>query len=157
MSQSVEKGEQRRSWATLKGTIEGKPMVGIVNTSYATYAAKHDYPWWLRICIPLVDPESTGLATASDGQALERFQQQILDPALRRTCACHFVGRVTQGGWRELWYYVDTPESVAAALNELVEVGSQRRFTFGCYKDEDWAEVAPYLDLATGQQKSQDR
>jgi len=157
MNQSVRKSDQRRSWATLNGTIGGKPMVGIVNTIYATYAEKHAYPWWLRICIALVDPESTGLATASDGQTLEQFQQQVIEPTLRRTCACHFVGRVTQGGWRELWYYVDTPEVVASALNELVEVGSQRRFTFGCYKDDDWAEVAPYLELAARQQGSKGR
>jgi uncharacterized protein DUF695 len=134
-----------RTWSTFQLTVKGRPLVALINAAYREFPSKADFPWCLLVSIPLANPIPAGVSTREDSEALERFQQRVIRPILDRTCPHHFIGRTTHGGHRDLFFYVDDPAQVVLALNELCESGTERTFTFGCERDEQWSIVERYL------------
>jgi hypothetical protein len=134
-----------RTWSVLNLNKDGQPLIALVNSAYRVFPYKEQFPWCLLVSIPLRDPSSAGLASDIEGEALERFQQEHILPILNAHCSWHFVARTTHKGVRDLLFYIDSPEVVVPALNNLLTCGATRTFTFGSLHDENWHTVSGYL------------
>jgi len=145
-STSTSTSTSTRTWSVVQLRVEGRPLIALVNSAYRAFPDKARFPWCLPISTPLSQPTPPGLATAAEGQALERFQQQTIIPILSAHCGFHLVARTTQNGIRDLIFYIDSPASVVAALNNLLEFGGARSFTFGAVYDQNWRTAGRYLN-----------
>ena len=135
-----------RQWSVLQSKQDGRPLVALVNSAYRAFSHKADFPWCLLISVPLTQPTPVGLATETESQGLERFQQQTIAPLLDANCSWHLVVRTTHAGVRDMLFYIDDPERVIPALNNLLTFGKARPFTFGALQDADWQTADRYLN-----------
>ncbi|MBV9169931.1 MAG: DUF695 domain-containing protein [Chloroflexi bacterium] len=142
---SVPSPRSRATWSVHKFELDGRPLVALVNAAYRNFPDKIRFPWCLLVSIPLRDPTSAGLASGPEGEDMERFEQQTIAPLIRAHCVSHFVVRTTHKGHRDLIFYVDDPQRVVQALNDLLESGATRSFTFGAMQDEEWGSMQRYF------------
>lgn len=126
-----------------KGELSGRPLIAMVDVSYRIFPNKMEAPWFLSVSIPLQQPDHNGLATNTEAQALNQLEDSI-EKLLAGTCTFHFIGRVTWNGYRELLYYLDSPEKAAQALQDLIEAKKTTPFAFRCVKDSDWSRASIY-------------
>jgi hypothetical protein len=133
------------TWTVLQATVEGQPLIALVNTAYASFPDKASFPWSLLISMDLVKPTAYGLSEKDESDELERLQQEVMLPAVGATGPYHFVARTTHAGRRDMLLYVAEPWDVIQALDPVADSIEDRHVTFGCTRDDEWQIVARYL------------
>jgi Family of unknown function (DUF695) len=129
----------------VQASIEGYPLIGVIDMCLRGYASKDRLPWFLSVSAPLCAPTSSGLPSPDEAAELDRWQSAI-ERELRATCSFVFVGRVSWNGNRELLYYVDGCARPTQRLQSLIDGGTSRLFAFNCERDDDWEAVAMYWE-----------
>jgi hypothetical protein len=118
------------------------------NFAYKGFAFKHQFPWFVRITLPLKECNENGHPTEEEAEALNTFED-YLESVLKARSITHYIGRTTLYKKRELLYYVNDPIVAKAALEEVIK-GSDawRKFQFAVENDAAWRQVAYFLEKA---------
>lgn len=141
----INKGENpEEAFSLLKLTNENNLFFALINMAYKGYIYKFKYPWFLSISVPLINPGENGIPNPNDSKALDKFEDS-LNKRLIETCAYQYVGRITGDGYRELLYYLNTPQETVTLLNKIIESNESRAFAYRCEKDDNWNFVNVYL------------
>ena len=128
----------------MEGNFDGFRAVATICCDLKDYARKADTPWFFGISTPLTSPTSEGLPTNDEAEELNRWEE-IIEGEIGSEGKYVFVGRVSWKGYRELLYYVDSPQDAARKMKNLIQAGSTRPFAFTYKSDPDWTSVRIYL------------
>jgi hypothetical protein len=64
----------------------------------------------------------------------------------QQTHIVYFAGRVTQNGFRDLFYYIDVPKIEQPGVNEFCNsIMKERGINFGMEKDPKWKAVSGFI------------
>lgn len=97
----------------------------------------------LWIWIPFRSPRDDGLSSAEEAPTLGTIESELVD-VLGRELNAVFVGRITGGGRRELYFYATAPEGFRRAVTEVCVGHPGYDFDFGDQPDPDWSQ---YFDV----------
>jgi len=135
---------QNEQFALLEAEMSGRRLIANINLSLRTFTDKYRFPWFLSLSTTLKESDQDGLATKTEADALDSWEDQI-ESAIASDGDFKFIGRVTWNGHRELLYHLREPEATVSALQRLIDAGETRPFAFRCERDEAWSHVADYL------------
>ena len=133
------------SFSIFEGTVNGRPLVAMVNAALRSFGGKDTLPFFLSIGTQLKNPTSNGLVTSSEADDLNNWEEAVESRLMGRGRFV-FVGRVTWNAQRELLYYLESKESFTAALKALSDDHFTRPFKFFCEKDSGWHWADLWLD-----------
>lgn len=134
------------TFSVYRSELDGKPLFATIDTKYSNYSEKSRFNWFLSISMPLVDPTHDGLTTRGEANELNKTEDLLEKKIAQIGDFCH-IGRVTWNGYREVIYYVNDPEKIAKSLQDIIDSGEFRDFSFRCEKDDDWKNVQIYFDM----------
>lgn len=97
----------------------------------------------LRVAVPLKSPRDDGLSDDDETDALYEVEDALFS-AVARGLGSRYVGRVTNNGRREFFYYASSAEGFDAALQLVRPKFPQYEFSWQDQEDRDWSL---YLDL----------
>jgi hypothetical protein len=121
------------------------------NFAYKGFAFKQQFPWFVRITLPLEEYNENGHPTEDEAEALNTFEDYV-ESILKARSITHYIGRTTLYKKRELLYYVSDPVVAKAALEEVTEESEAwRKFQFAVENDAAWRQVAYFLEKAKGE------
>jgi hypothetical protein len=136
-------GQPGESFSVMRATLEGRTLFASINMAYKSFSARAAFPWHLNVLVPLADPTTDGLTTNEEASELNGLEDQIA-AQLAQVCKCHYIGRITWAGTRQMLYYLDDPEPAARRLQEMMDSGLHKAFTFRCGKDSEWKSVSQF-------------
>ncbi len=137
---------KEKKFSIFQGEKDGYPVYITVDTTCKDLKNKSDYPWFLNIIIPLINPMANGLANDNDMKELDKFEND-LEKLLVKETPFLFIGRITYKGQRELMYYASNGKKAFEILGALIKKERIRNFKFTCREDRDWKEVKDYINL----------
>ncbi|RPI90708.1 MAG: DUF695 domain-containing protein [Planctomycetaceae bacterium] len=97
----------------------------------------------LRVAVPLKAPRDDGLSDDDETDALYEVEDALF-ASVARGLGARYVGRVTNQGRREFFYYASSAEGLDAALQLVRPRFPAYEFTWQDQDDRDWSL---YLDL----------
>ena len=116
--------------------------VSNINKSYDNYANKKYFPWWIQVTLELVDTDDRKMPTDNEAQVLNELEDKI-EKFIKEKHKTHFIGRVTQNGFRDIIFYVDQPRFDQENTNLFFDkVQEQRRVNFNMEKDINWNNIS---------------
>jgi hypothetical protein len=128
-----------------KGDDHYKVMM--VNESLKGYEFKNEFPWFLHFDIDMKEVrEPFNLPTEQEAEILNTLEDRITS-IIQDTVPYQFIGRITDNGHRELYFYVESPKEIHEKLNALVGQGNPvREFEYSMAEDENWDNVEFFFD-----------
>lgn len=128
-----------------KGEDHYKIMM--VNDALKHYEFKNEFPWFLRIEVDMKDvTKPFNMPTEHEAEILNLFEDTITS-LLMNTVPYQFIGRITDNGHRELYFYVESPQEIHEKLQDLIEQGNPiREFDYTMSEDEHWENVEIFFD-----------
>lgn len=119
----------------------------VVNEALKGFKNKNLFPWLLFITI---DMENTtgdyNLPTENEAEVLNAFEDDLTS-LITNTVSYQFIGRITDDGKRELYYYVESPQEIHSRLNHIIETNNYKReFQYEILEDTNWAKVDFFFD-----------
>ncbi len=119
----------------------------VVNESLKNFKGKNQYPWFLLINIDILEAvEPYGLPTDEEAVVLNKVEDELTS-LISSTIDYQFIGRITDNGQRELYYYLKEPKGIHNALEKLIESGQYlREFEYSMSEDEEWENVEFFFD-----------
>ena len=132
-----------KRFIVVEGESQGKRMVGSFDE---TLIKNPDLNLRLSLWIktPLISPNSEGLSTDSESEELNLFEE-FIETSLKNQ-ANKFVGRITFGGAREMYYYISDANSIDAELKQILDMDNVRNFEYKIEPDPHWTIVKSYLE-----------
>lgn len=119
----------------------------VVNEALKGFKNKNLFPWLLLITIDMKD--TTGdynLPTANEAEVLNSFEDDLTS-LIMNTVSYQFIGRITDDGKRELYYYVEAPQEIHSHLNHVIEtINYKREFQYEILEDPNWVNVDFFFD-----------
>ena len=128
----------------VKGSRKGLPLIGIFNENLRDFSSKHKLPWLLNAYTRFSETFPNGFPKPSEFTSLNEWEDSLID-TVGGQCQFVWVGHVTWNGFREVFFHVDEPERVSAALKQLASQESSRSFIFGVEQDAQWKRVGIYF------------
>jgi Family of unknown function (DUF695) len=128
-------------FAILEAEFDDLPWFASINMAYKNYNNKTSAIWHLHIEIDMQDVTDAGLPTDKEAAILNPFEGELLQK-IDAVVSNHYIGRVTYNGTRELFIYLDDPESANNLLQELVNTPPYvRQFGYSMVEDPEWEEI----------------
>ena len=119
----------------------------VVNESLKHFNNYNSYPWILFIEIDIKEKTKPyNLPTNEEAEVLNLLEDKLTD-LISSSIPYQYVGRITDNGKRELYYYLENPKIVHEKLNNLIEGGNyEREFEYSISKDPNWDKVAFFFN-----------
>jgi hypothetical protein len=126
----------------IRESKKGMPYkIMVVNSALKNYQFKDEYPWYLWIKIELKAVSGpNNMPTNNEAQILNNIEDHILS-IIEKECNVQFVGRVTENGNRELFYYIDNPEITSKTIESYFKKTPIREIEYYIEKDPNWKIV----------------
>jgi len=128
----------------IKGSRRGLPLIGIFNEELRDFSSKDKFPWLLNVHTRFSETFASGFPKESEFASLNEWEDLLID-TVEGQCQFAWVGHVTWNGFREVFFHVDEPERVSAALKQLASQERSRSFVFGIELDRQWKRVGVYF------------
>lgn len=127
--------------------VDGRPMIGSVNSAYKSYKNKKAYPWCLQIhiALDLENVKSNGLPLKTELDIANRFEDDLIK-GVSKLATVHYIGHIYNDSFLDVYVYLDKPEKVNEYLQKRVnEPNIKRGFAYEMKQDADWITVTPFL------------
>ena len=128
----------------IKGSRRGLPLIGTFNENLGDYSYQSRLPWLLNIHTRFSETFANGFPKKSESASLTAWENCLID-TVEGECQFAWVGHVTWNGFREVFFHIDEPKLVSAALTQLAGQESSRSFIFGVELDRQWKRVGIYF------------
>lgn len=114
----------------------------MVNESLKGFQYKQEFPWLLHFDIELKETTKPFLLrTKRESKVLNNLEDRITS-LIKATIPYQFIGRITDTGHRELFFYIHSPEEVHKNLQILIRDNKEvRPWKYSIDKDADWKSV----------------
>lgn len=131
------------AWAVLKGQHNGNPMFVRRNESAAQLKGHAEYGYRVGVAVPLLAPNSDGLPTNEEMEALNRVED-ALSAAFENQQASLHVLAITTSAMREFIFYTRVPAEIEARLNTVRLQFPERELQFYVAADSQWDGYAQF-------------
>ncbi len=132
-------------FAVVETELDGHRVIVNVDMGLSDYPSKGEYPWLLSLSTKLKSVDQNGLPTKRESLELNTWED-VVEKEILASSSFEYVGRVTWNGYRELLYYLKSPESAVKSLQSLIDQKTTRPFAFRCQRDDGWKQVGVYLE-----------
>jgi predicted transcriptional regulator len=121
--------------------------VMMVNEALKGYEFKNEFSWFLHFDIDMKEVKQPfKLPTEKEAEILNSLEDRITS-IIQDTVPYQFIGRITDNGHRELYFYVESPKEIHKKLSDLIEQGNPvREFEYSIAEDESWEKVDFFFD-----------
>lgn len=137
----------KESFSLVEAKIGEKPVIGSFNMAYKTYDRKAKYPWCLKIAIAL-EPQNlyeNGLPKNEESAVAYQLEDELIAEIQKLTTA-HYIGRLFNDTFLDVYLYLDDPEKVHNYLQTQVnKKGLVRGFGYEINQDPNWSTVDGFL------------
>lgn len=125
-------------------TKEGDWTVNI-NHAFDNYPYKQEFQWCAQILIEFKDKNESGFPTDKEAVVLNQIEDKIV-VFFQKKHKVHFIGRITRKDFRDLIFYINTPEFDKESTKLFFdEINSIRRINFEIDNDPAWNIVSGFL------------
>lgn len=131
-------------FAVMEMNLDGHRVIVNVDMSLSDYPNKVEYPWLLSLSTKLKSTDQNGLPTKRESLDLNEWED-VVEREMLASSSFEYVGRVTWNGYRELLYYLKSPESAVKSLQSMIDQKTTRPFAFRCQRDDGWKQVNLYF------------
>ena len=133
------------SFSISKLTLPDGWGLATFNNKYNDYPNKSFFPWHVLVELEIVDKNDNGHPIDTDAEKLVKLEDEILG-FLKLKHTVHFLGRVTRNGFRDLLYFIDTPNFEQTEVNTFCDnIMKERAINFGIEKDPKWTAVSGFI------------
>ncbi len=149
----VEHKKRTRKIATQKfpkeeiGLLEGKvdelPTLLVLNQGLKYYAFTKAFPFLLRITLALKNVGENGLPTGNTDELYGL--EDIFYKGIYKNKKGHFIATETYNAQREIFYYVDSLESIEQVLSDVPENLESCELSYEVNFDPFWVVVESYI------------
>ena len=148
MNLGKNKKESKKEKYTLR-VAEGEDYYRtmMVNETLKNFNKKHLYVWFLYISIDIKDKtEKFNLPTNDEALILNSIEDNF-ETLINSTVSYKYIGRITNNGKRDIYYYIAEPKEIYKELIQIIESGTYiREFEFSISEDPCWEEVNFFFD-----------
>jgi len=117
----------------------------VVNKSYDNYPNKKYFPWCIQVTLELVEVDESEMPSENESQVLNQLEDKI-QAFISVKHNTHFIGRITQNGFRDLIFYIDQPRFDHESTNTFFDqIQQKRKVNFNMEMDVDWNNVSGLL------------
>lgn len=117
-----------------------------VNRGYNHYPNKKYFPWCVQLTIEFQNTNENGMPNDMESEILDDIEAKI-EGFIAAKHKMHFIGRVTRKSFRDVIFYVDSPNFGEAYTNEILDgINKIRRINFSVENDPNWNFVSGLLN-----------
>lgn len=119
----------------------------MVNEALKGFQYKQEFPWLLYFDIELKEiTQPFLLPTNRESKVLNNLEDKFTS-LIKATIPYQFIGRTTDNGHRELFFYISSPEQIHKTLQNLIQNSKHvRLWEYSIDKDVDWNRVDFFFD-----------
>ena len=127
----------------LEGKVEDLPTLLVVNQALKYYEFTKEFPYLFRFSLHLKNAGDNGLPTGNTDE-IYKVEDVIYQEIFKKEKG-HFLATETYNGKRELFYYVDSEESIEKALALLPEALQTCELSHEVNFDPFWVMTEAYI------------
>ena len=139
-------------YSLLSTSLEGLPVVLVVNSTLVHFEPKDKFPWHLSIIIDVQDLAERGMPTSKESELLTTLSEQM-DYELTKDGNALFFVRQTWNGHKQLLFRVMDPKLTDTTLKSLLSTHNIREWEYRMDHDGDWNLAKIYFDVLAGATK----
>jgi len=143
---SGEKELPKPHYALIDTSLDGLPVVLIVNSALVDFKAKEDFPWHLSIIIRFKGATKNGMPTRNESMIVTELSEQ-LERHLTSNNNSLFLARQTWNGEKQLLLRVSNPETADSILRTLTNTHNTREWEYRMEHDDHWEFAKIYFDV----------
>jgi hypothetical protein len=119
----------------------------VVNEALKNYKDKSHFPWFLLITLDMKNTlEPYNLPNEEESKILNVIEDNLTS-LINELVPYQYIGRITDNGKRELYYYLESPQEIHEKLNILIEKDDYLRdFEYEISQDPNWENVFYFFD-----------
>ncbi|MBN2412499.1 DUF695 domain-containing protein [candidate division KSB1 bacterium] len=125
-------------WDFYQFEAEGKPVSVMLDMALINLAPLPDRPILVWFRLKLQQTGEDGLAVREEVERLYELETDI-EQELTGPFAAVFAGKITTGGFRDLYFYAEHEYGVTEVLEKLKSSYPEYQLSGGVKKDTDWA------------------
>ena len=129
----------------MEGKIEELPNLLVLNQALKFYAFTQKYPYLLQLTLMLNSVGENGLPNGNTDELY--LIEDIIYQEIYKSQKGHFLATETYNGKRDLFYYADSKESIANALNRLPKEYESCDVQYSVDYDPFWVRIDRYREL----------
>ena len=127
----------------LEGTVEELPTLLVVNQALKYYEFTKEFPYLFRLSLHLNSAGENGLPTGNTDELY--IVEDVIYKEIYKEEKGHFLATETYNGKRELFYYVDSEESIKNVLAQLPETLESCELSYELNFDPFWVMTEAYI------------
>ena len=114
--------------------------------SYDKYPNKKYFPWFVQVTLELVDFDEQKMPTVAESNVLNDLEDKM-ENFIAEKHKTHFIGRITEDGFRILFFYIDTPRFNQEVTSKFFDqIQAIRKVNFNMEKDPTWNNVSAFIN-----------
>ena len=143
----MKKDSQKEKHTLRVAEGDGYYRTMMVNETLENFNDKGFYPWLLYISIDIEEKTEKFDLPTNDEAVILNSMEDNFDALIGATVPYKYIGRITNNGKRDIYYYVTEPQKIYKELNSIIESGNYiREFEFSISEDPNWEEVSFFFD-----------
>jgi hypothetical protein len=127
----------------LEGKVEDLPTLLVINQGLKYYEFTKDFPFLFRLTLELRNAGENGLPTGNTDEIYT--VEDVIYKEIYKEEKGHFLATETYNGKRELFYYVDSEESIENALALLPKELTTCKLSHEVNFDPFWVMTESYI------------
>jgi hypothetical protein len=132
-------------WTLAQGVMDGQPIIVRMNKSISERRdQQRQMPYWLKIVVPLREPDSNGFARGAEADELEALEERLIT-SIEGSGEGVLVGVLSSGGIREYMVYARTAEGVSEAVAAFGRDSQWHQIQYAVQRDNEWSAYKEFL------------
>ncbi len=134
-----EVSEFESEWEFYLCLIEDQHASILVDLSYASEGQIENMEHLVRLRIPLLAPREDGLCTLEESEKLNEIDDALFEVVEAAEGTIAHVGRITCGGFRDFFFYVENPLTTEPALSSALVPHTEYPCETAADHDPEWS------------------
>ena len=134
------------NYSLLNTSLQGLPVVLLVNSALVDFTSKEDFPWHLSIIIDIQELAEKGMPTQPESLLVTELAEQLENEITKTKNAVFFV-RQTWNGKKQLIFRVSNPKEADKTLKSLLLTHNVREWEYQMERDNEWFFAEVYFNV----------
>ncbi len=131
-------------WESYLCRVNDQAASVFVDLGIGSQAPGKSRPYLLWIWVEMLKPRPDGLSSREEAEILWKLEDSLVSPVCTKLSAV-FVGRITNAGRREFYFYVPKAPEDASAITEALTTLPTYSFDWGSKDDAAWTQYFSVL------------
>jgi hypothetical protein len=131
------------AWELSEGEYDGRRLITRFNEGAKVVMGRPGYSIQIGVAVPFTAPTEEGMPSDVDMEALEAFEEVVIDRAASRAV---LVGIITTGGMREYVLYTGSGDWIEGFHHELQAALPSHDVQVMAQQDPKWSVYRQFVD-----------